>query len=169
MLIAQVMQVVGDSIRCDFSIRRGNRQQLASDMFFSRAAFGGMDVSRARAYHRVMRSSQALESDDVCARTGEDKKHLLGAERVAKLLNDRGSVRILPVGRGMSSIDCRDRRDHLRVDARPVVRCEGSTRIASGHRELYAGTALPARNAVCLSARRRLTRVAPLRAPYFDL
>src|SRR5688500_17357661 len=133
MLIAQVMQVVGDSIRCDFSIRRGNRQQLASDMFFSRAAFGGMDVSRARAYHRVMRTSQALESDDVGASTGEDEKHLIGAERVPELLDYGFCVRILTVGRRVSDIGCRDRRDDFRVNTRPIVRCERSPRLACGH------------------------------------
>ena len=125
MIVSDAVETAHYSVSINFSVGRRNRKKLAADMFLRCAAFRSVYVRGLCAYHSVEGAGDCLQAQDVRSSAAEDKKDLrVFAEMLAKLLNCRSGVRVMPVGRNVPRVYRRESLENFGMNAGPVIGCE---------------------------------------------
>ena len=73
--VPDVVQMLADPGDGDLSVRRRDREQLASDVLFGGPAFGSVDMRRLGADHRLVRLHHTLKTEHVRRRPAEHEKY----------------------------------------------------------------------------------------------
>ncbi len=122
MLVADPVIGVPHRVERDLAILMRQRDQLASRMFFRRAALVGIDVRVLAAQHRVVRPVQSLQSEHVRAGSVEGKKDVdPRAEVFFEFRDGRAGEGIVAVSDHVSLVGARDRFQNFRMHSGIVV------------------------------------------------
>src|SRR5688572_4705942 len=131
-LVPQVMKVLRNAGDGDLPVRSGDRQELATDLFFRCARLGGMDVRRVRADDRLMRAHHALQTEHICGGAAEEEEDFPVTELARDPRYGIVGVSVAAVRRDMTGIHRTERREHLRMNSRPVVARKAAWAVRTG-------------------------------------
>src|SRR5713101_5451446 len=130
MLVPDVVQMLADSRDGDLSVRRRNREQLASDVLFGGTTLGSVDVRRLGADHRLVRLHHALQAEHVRRRAAEYEKYFrITAQFGGDPGNGVARVWIAAVRRNMAEVRGGHRFKDLGMHTGPIVARERASRL----------------------------------------
>jgi hypothetical protein len=135
MLVANPVIGMPHRVERDLPILMRQRDQLASRMFFRRAAFVGIDMRILAAQHRVIWPVQSLQPEHIRTRSVERKKNVDPlAEVFFEFCNRRTRVGIVAVRHNVTLVGPGNRLQNLRMHPGIVVAGKVAGRLVRGWR-----------------------------------